>query len=433
MSFLSKIFKNNSEDEEKTEDTPGDEGDNGEASSEDSGDTSSSSEEGSQEDSSEESSGDPPSEDGGGEETGDDGSSDDAPAEESGNTEGSEEAPAEESSEETPSEDGGGEEAPKKDYFLAFLHFCKTNKFLHDLFLIFCVFGFFVALFLSYGEYTKREGLPSFDTLYEQHYTKRIGNAFASGDMDDLLTYLYVDTPDTTMANTQVTDLHAQTAKRLKKEYNRLFAGLSLSVKKTASEYLHTEQGQIHLVTDCYITLSEKTDIILHLEAYQKGKYSMWISTDDQKDESSFHKFNALLHYASTAYTGDTDESFCYTWCSKTTKDFLSVADAFVTQSQKEPNEKYAKQLREKLKDFEALSIKVEQAYMEPYVYDKETNTKSSSLTLRCMDKETHTSFVLYQPIIIGLYGYQANGSISIYGSNLRSEVYNACALLFTE
>lgn len=428
MSFLSKIFKNNSEDEEKTEDTPGDEGGDGESSSEDSGDAASSSEEGNPEDSSEESSGDAPSEDGGVEETGDD-----APTEESGDNENSEEAPAEESSEEAPPEDSGGEEAPKKDLFLAFLHFCKTNKFLHDLFLIFCVFGFFVALFLSYGEYTKREGLPSFDTLYEQHYTKRIGNAFASGDMDNLLTYLYVDTPDTTMASTQVTDLHAQTAKRLKKEYDRLFAGLSLSVKKTASEYLHTEQGQIHLVTDCYITLSEKTDIILHLEAYQKGKYSMWISTDDQKDEASFHKFNALLHYASTAYTGDTDEDFCYTWRSKTAQEFLSVADAFVTQPQKEPNENYTKQLRVKLKNFEALSIQVKQAYIEPYVYDKETNTKSSSLTLRCVDKQTNTSFVLYQPLTIGLYGYQANGSISIYGSNLRSEVYNACSLLFTE
>lgn len=432
MSFLSKIFKNNSEDEEKTDDTPGDEGGDGGSSSEDSGDTSSSSEEDSPGDSSEESA-DAPSDDGGDEETGDDGSGDEAPTEDAGDKDGGEESPAEENIEEAPPEDSGSEEAPKKDFFLAFLHFCKTNKFVHDLFLIFCVFGFFVALFLSYGEYTKREGLPSFDTLYEQHYTKRIGNAFATGDMEDLLTYLYVDTPDTPQEDTQVTDLHAQTAKRLKKEYDRLFAGLSLSVKKTASEYLHTEHGQIHLVTDCYISLSEKTDIILHLEAYQKGKYSMWISTDDKKDEASFHKFNALLHYASTAYTGDTDESFCYTWCSKTPKDFLSVADVFVTQPQKEPNENYTKQLRGKLKNFEALSIKVEQAYMEPYVYDKETNTKSSSLTLRCMDKETHTSFVLYQPLIIGLYGYQANGSISIYGSNLRSEVYNACALLFTE
>lgn len=433
MSFLSKIFKNNSEDEEKTEDTPGDESGGGDAPSEDSGDASSSSEEGSQEGSSEESSGDAPSEDGGGEETGGDSGGEEAPSEGSGDDGGGEDSPAEENSEETPAEDSSGEEAPKKDYFLAFLHFCKTNKFVHDLFLIFCVFGFFVALFLSYGEYTKREGLPSFDTLYEQHYTKRIGNAFASGDMDDLLTYLYVDTPDTTIDHTQVTDLHAQTAKRLKKEYDRLFAGLSLSVKKTASEYLHTEQGQIHLVTDCYITLSEKTDIILHLEAYQKGKYSMWISTDDKKDESSFHKFNALLHYASTAYTGDTDENFCYTWCSKTTKDFVSAADAFVTQPQKEPDEKYTKQLRGKLKNFETLSIQVEQASMEPYTYDKKTNTKSSSLTLRCMDKQTNTSFVLYQPLTIGLYGYQANGSISIYGSNLRSEVYNACSLLFTE
>ena len=433
MSFLSKIFKNNSEDEEKTEDTPGDESGGGDAPSEDSGDASSSSEEGSQEGSSEESSGDAPSEDGGGEETGGDSGGEEAPSEGSGDDGGGEDSPAEENSEETPAEDSSGEEAPKKDYFLAFLHFCKTNKFVHDLFLIFCVFGFFVALFLSYGEYTKREGLPSFDTLYEQHYTKRIGNAFASGDMDDLLTYLYVDTPDTTIDHTQVTDLHAQTAKRLKKEYDRLFAGLSLLVKKTASEHLHTEQGQIHLVTDCYITLSEKTDIILHLEAYQKGKYSMWISTDDKKDESSFHKFNALLHYASTAYTGDTDENFCYTWCSKTTKDFVSAADAFVTQPQKEPDEKYTKQLRGKLKNFETLSIQVEQASMEPYTYDKKTNTKSSSLTLRCMDKQTNTSFVLYQPLTIGLYGYQANGSISIYGSNLRSEVYNACSLLFTE
>lgn len=426
MSFLSKIFKNNSE-EEKTEDTPAEEGNSGDA-SEDAGDAAPSEEASSPEESAD----DGPSEDAGDAESGDNGGGEDAPAEEASDNGdssdgGGEDAPAEEAS-----DDGGKEEAPKKDFFLAFLHFCKTNKFIHDLFLIFCVFGFFVALFLSYGEYTKREGLPSFDTLYEQHHTKRIGNAFAAGDMEELLNYLYVDTPETGIDATQVQDLHEQTAKRLKKEYDRLFTGLPLSVKKTASEYFHTNQGQIHLVTDCYIKLSEKTDIILHLEAYQKRKYSMWISTDDQKDETAFHKFNALLHYASTAYTGDTDDVFCSAWCSKDAKDFLSVADSFVTQPMKEPDKNYTKQLRGNLKNFEALSIQVEQAYIEPYTYDKETNTKYSSLTLRCTDKQTQTSFVLYQPLIIGLYGYQANGSISIYGSNLRSEVYNACSLLFT-
>ena len=358
-----------------------------------------------------------------------------APAEEAPAEEApAEEAPAEEASaEEASAEEASAEEPEKKDWFLSVLEFLKTNKFVHELFMIFCVIALFFMAVLSYGEVTKQEGIPSFETFHAEHTGKRVAALFVAGDMDGLLSYLYVGTPSYGADKESQQALCTQTAKQLKKEYKKLFSELPLSVSKADATYQLQASGEIHLVTTCHIAISENAEILLTLEQYRKNQYTMSISTDDKKDEKSFHKINALFAYASSAYSSDIDEEITYAFTSGDKKTLSSISNYFYSNSNKEDNEQYSKQLAAHLKELPDLGITITQAFMEPYTYDKKNNLKTSSLTLRCMDKETSETFVYYQPLIVGLYGYEANGSCTIYGSNFRPEVYNSFSLLFIE
>ena len=152
-----------------------------------------------------------------------------APAEEAAPEEApSEEAPAEEpQAEESPAEEAPAEEPPKKDWFLAMLQFLKTNKFVHEIFMIFCVVALFFMAVLSYGEVTKREGIPSFATFHAEHTGKKMATLFAEGDMEALLSYLYVDAPYTGRQKDTEQALRTQTAKQLKKEYEKLYKKFS--------------------------------------------------------------------------------------------------------------------------------------------------------------------------------------------------------------
>ena len=345
-----------------------------------------------------------------------------------------EEPPAEEAPpEEPPAEEAPAEEAPKKDWFLSILHFLKTNKFVHEVFMIFCIVALFFMAVLSYGEFTKQEGIPSFETFHAEHTGKKIATLFAKGDMEGLLSYLYVKEPSLGKNKNMEQALHTQTAKQLKKEYKKLFSGLSLSVSKADAIYQLQDSGEVHLITTCHIAMSENTEILLTLEQYQKNQYTMSISTGDKKDEKSFHKINALFAYASSAYSSDIDEEITYAFTSGDKKTLSSISTYFYLNPNKENNKNYSKQLATRLQELHSLGITVTQAFIEPYTYKEKEDLKTSSLTLRCVDKETGESFVYYQPLIIGLYGYEANGSCTIYGSNLRPEVYNAFSLLFVE
>lgn len=351
-----------------------------------------------------------------------------------------EEPPAEESppAEEAPAEETTATEAPaeepaKKDWFLSMLHFLKTNKFVHEIFMIFFVVALFFLAVLSYGEFTKREGIPSFETFQAEHTGKKIATLFAEGDFETLLSYLYVDAPSTGRQKETEQALCVQTAKQIKKEYKKLFSGLTLSVSKADATYQMQDSGEIHLVTTCHIAISENAEILLTLEQYQENKYTMSIATDDKKDEQSFHKMNALFAYTSAAYSSDTDEVITCAFTSGGKKNLSSISAYFYSDPNKEDNTNYSKQLAARLQKLDSLGIAVTQAFIEPYTYKEKDSLKTSSLTLRCLDKETGETFVYYQPLIIGLYGYKADGSCSIYGSNLRPEVYNAFSLLFVE
>jgi len=351
-----------------------------------------------------------------------------------------EEPPAEETppEEEAPTEETTTTEAPaeepaKKDWFLSILHFLKTNKFVHEIFMIFFIVALFFMAVLSYGEFTKREGIPSFETFQAEHTGKKIATLFAEGDFKTLLSYLYVDTPSIGRRKDAEQALCVQTAKQIKKEYEKLFSGLTLSVSKADATYQMQDSGEIHLVTTCHISISEHAEILLTLEQYQENKYTMSIATDDKKDEQSFHKMNALFAYASAAYSYDTDEEITCAFISGDKKNLSSISAYFYSDPTKENNKKYSKQLETRLQQLDSLDIAVTQAFIEPYTYNEKDSLKTSSLTLRCLDKETGETFVYYQPLIIGFYGYEADGSCSIYGNTLRPEVYNAFSLLFVE
>lgn len=344
-----------------------------------------------------------------------------------------EEPPAEETppAGETPAEEPATTEEPeKKDWFLSMLHVLKTNKFVHEILMIFFIVALFFMAVLSYGEFTKQEGIPSFETFHAEHTGKKIATLFAEGDMETLFSYLYVDTPSTGRKKDAEQALCAQTAKQMKKEYEKLFSGLNLSVSNADATYQIQDSGEIRLVTTCHIAMSENAELLLTLEQYQKNKYTMSISTDDKKDEQSFHKMNALFAYASTAYSSDTDEEITYAFINGDRKALSSISAYFYSDPNKEDNKSNSKQLATRIQKLYSLGITVTQAFIDPYTYKEKENLKTSSLILRCLDKETGETFVYYQPLIIGLYGYKANGSCSIYGSNLRPEVYNALSLL---
>lgn len=344
------------------------------------------------------------------------------------------EAPTEETPvEEFPSEETLAEEEPKKDYFLSMLHFLKTNKFVHEMFMIFCVVALFFMAVLSYGEFTKQEGIPSFETFQAEHTGKKVATLFVDGNIDALLSYLYIDAPSTGRQRDTEQALCAQTAKQIKKEYEKLFSGLTLSVSKTNAIYEVQDTGDIHLITTCHIAISEHAEILLTLEQYRKNQYTMSISTDDQKEETSFHKINALFAYASSVYFSHTEEEIIYAFTKGDQKALSSISDYFYSNANKEDNQKYSAALATRLQKLQSMNIMVTEAFMENYEYSEKNNQKTSSLTLRCLDKETGETFVYYQPLIIGLYGYEANGSCSIYCNNLRPDVYNAFSLLFFE
>lgn len=346
-----------------------------------------------------------------------------------------EELPAEEETpaEEFPPEETPAEEAQKKDWFLSMLHFLKTNKFVHEIFMIFCVVALFFMAVLSYGEFMKQEGIPSFETFQAEHTGKKVATLFVDGDIDALLSYLYVDAPSTGRQKDAEQALCAHTAKQIKKEYEKLFSGLALSVSKANATYKLQDSGDIHLITTCHIAISENAEILLTLEQYRKNQFTMSISTDDKKDETSFHKINALFAYASSVYSSHTDEEITYAFTKGDKKSFSFISDYFYANADKENNDNYSTALAARLQKLHSMGITITEAFLENYEYSEKNNLKTSSLILRCRDKENGETFVYYQPLIIGLYGYEANGSCSIYGNNLRPEVYNAFSLLFFE
>ncbi|MCR4801768.1 MAG: hypothetical protein K5895_02015 [Lachnospiraceae bacterium] len=337
---------------------------------------------------------------------------------------------------EDPSDVGDGGDAPAKekpDLFLMFLHFLKTNKFLHEIVIFLCIALAFLCAVLAYGDRQKTRGIPSFQTFYEEPVAKKIAKTFLSQNMDEMLDWIYVMPTAEEIPDSELQHLKKDTAQEIAREYAELFTHFEMELTRVVCEYAPKNSSQAsHIISTCHIKLTDDMELLLILEDFGNNKFKVNLMPGDYKTEPRFKKINALFEYYSSAFTSKDDAIITYSLKQGTSDSFKTVSKYFCKNAEKENTSDYSAEIAKRLNRLSSLSITIEEAYIDTYTYDAKGKTKKSALVLRCKDKYYESSFMIYQPLIVGLYGYQPNGSPTIYGNDIRSEVYNQVSLLFT-
>ena len=339
--------------------------------------------------------------------------------------------------------DGGGDEDPsdvgdapakeKPDLFLMFLHFLKTNKFLHEIVIFLCIALAFLCAVLAYGDRQKTRGIPSFQTFYEEPVAKKIAKTFLSQNMDEMLDWIYVMPTAEEIPDSELQHLKKDTAQEIAREYAELFTHFEMELTRVVCEYAPKNSSQAsHIISTCHIKLTDDMELLLILEDFGNNKFKVNLMPGDYKTEPRFKKINALFEYYSSAFTSKDDAIITYSLKQGTSDSFKTASKYFCKNAEKENTSDYSAEIAKRFNRLSSLSITIEEAYIDTYTYDAKGKTKKSALILRCKDKYYESSFMIYQPLIVGLYGYQPNGSPTIYGSDIRSEVYNQVSLLFT-
>ena len=366
-----------------------------------------------------------------------DGGGDDAPSD-SGDG-GGDDAPSDSGDgggDDAPSDVGDGGDAPAKekpDLFLMFLHFLKTNKFLHEIVIFLCIALAFLCAVLAYGDRQKTRGIPSFQTFYEEPVAKKIAKTFLSQNMDEMLDWIYVMPTAEEIPDSELQHLKKDTAQEIAREYAELFTHFEMELTRVVCEYAPKNSSQAsHIISTCHIKLTDDMELLLILEDFGNNKFKVNLMPGDYKTEPRFKKINALFEYYSSAFTSKDDAIITYSLKQGTSDSFKTVSKYFCKNAEKENTSDYSAEIAKRFNRLSSLSITIEEAYIDTYTYDAKGKTKKSALVLRCKDKYYESSFMIYQPLIVGLYGYQPNGSPTIYGNDIRSEVYNQVSLLFT-
>ena len=363
-----------------------------------------------------------------------DGGGDDAPSD-SGEG-GGDDAPSdsgEGGGDEVPSDGGDAPAKEKPDLFLMFLHFLKTNKFLHEIVIFLCIALAFLCAVLAYGDRQKTKGIPSFQTFYEEPVAKKIAKTFLSQNMDEMLDWIYVMPTAEEIPDSELQHLKKDTAQEIAREYAELFTHFEMELTRVVCEYAPKNSSQAsHIISTCHIKLTDDMELLLILEDFGNNKFKVNLMPGDYKTEPRFKKINALFEYYSSAFTSKDDAIITYSLKQGTSDSFKTVSKYFCKNAEKENTSDYSEEIAKRFNRLSSLSISIEEAYIDTYTYDAKGKTKKSALVLRCKDKYYESSFMIYQPLIVGLYGYQPNGSPTIYGNDIRSEVYNQVSLLFT-
>ncbi|MBQ3784683.1 MAG: hypothetical protein II838_14810 [Lachnospiraceae bacterium] len=331
-------------------------------------------------------------------------------------------------------DDGGDAPAKEKPHlFLMFLHFLKTNKFLHEIVIFLCIALAFLCAVLAYGDRQKTRGIPSFQTFYEEPVAKKIAKTFLSQNMDEMLDWIYVMPTAEEIPDSELQHLKKDTAQEIAREYAELFTHFEMELTRVVCEYAPKNSSQAsHIISTCHIKLTDDMELLLILEDFGNNKFKVNLMPGDYKTEPRFKKINALFEYYSSAFTSKDDAIITYSLKQGTSDSFKTVSKYFCKNAEKENTSDYSAEIAKRFNRLSSLSITIEEAYIDTYTYDAKGKTKKSALVLRCKDKYYESSFMIYQPLIVGLYGYQPNGSPTIYGNDIRSEVYNQVSLLFT-
>ena len=314
-----------------------------------------------------------------------------------------------------------------------FLHFLKTNKFLHEIVIFLCIALAFLCAVLAYGDRQKTRGIPSFQTFYEEPVAKKIAKTFLSQNMDEMLDWIYVMPTAEEIPDSELQHLKKDTAQEIAREYAELFTHFEMELTRVVCEYAPKNSSQAsHIISTCHIKLTDDMELLLILEDFGNNKFKVNLMPGDYKTEPRFKKINALFEYYSSAFTSKDDAIITYSLKQGTSDSFKTVSKYFCKNAEKDNTSDYSEEIAKRFNRLSSLSITIEEAYIDTYTYDAKGKTKKSALVLRCKDKYYESSFMIYQPLIVGLYGYQPNGSPTIYGNDIRSEVYNQVSLLFT-
>ena len=357
-----------------------------------------------------------------------------APAEENAQ----EEAPAEENAqEEAPAEENTQEETPpvkKKILSILFSFFQKMihNKVFSEFMMIFFIAFGLCLLFLTYGQITKKEHCVSFETIYAQLESRKVAKPFSDGDIDKLVSYIFTELPAEDYEKNTAKDLRKDATKTIKKEYGHLFKKRSIKLTRVTCEYQkEKDKTKTQLICTCYFTFSETEDFCLILKKRASNRYEISLSSP-KGDTTSYTKINALFSYITYTYENPSDYEIA-ALLTKEKPDYKKAASYFTMDASKpDKSTTYQETIVKRLRRLTKKELRLEQVFFSPYSYDQQKKEKNTSLILRFTDLETGTSIILYQPVLIGLYGYQPLKNTALCSSELPYDISDEIRQIFS-
>ena len=349
-----------------------------------------------------------------------------------------EEAPAEEEEkEEAPAEEEHQEEAPAEPpepWLFQVIHQITRHKVFSEfvIFILIIIAGYIA--FLSYGQITKHEGSVSFETTFSESKMEKICNTFLYGDMEKLVSYVYIERPIEDYSKSTEEKLRKQTAKRLEKEFFQLFKGRDLQLTRLACEYKEiNKQKETRFVCDCYFKISETEQFILTLRKEKENQFYFSLAMEHKKNDTTFNKMNALFDYITNGYENETDYMLAEYLTDKKKKDYHAAASYFTMNTEKDKiNTTYIETIETRFKNLNDLQIQINEVFFSPYTYDTKEKLKHSNLMIHFTDLQTGSNGVLCQPVLIGLYGYQPEQKTALCSDGLRFDVSEAIKSLFS-
>ncbi|MBQ1688129.1 MAG: hypothetical protein II073_02480 [Lachnospiraceae bacterium] len=327
------------------------------------------------------------------------------------------EAPAEAPAEtpaETPAEAPADAPAPSKPPILVRIwKYFYNSKLFTDLLTFLFIFFLGICCFLFYGEHNKKEGIVSFETLSEQLHARTVCNYFAKNDMSAVFSCIYM--PGNRTKKEDAT-FRTYATNMLQAEFNQLFPEETLSVKKVSSEYKKISKTDIHLISTCTFTISDTPTFTLTMERYKKGYYTFYITSNIENGDQRYDKLNALFNWIYTASESPADQKLICLLLKNNPQKEEKIGDFFYPDSDEVEQAKYSHEVALKFKSLHERGILITDAYLAPYSFNTNTSKKQTALCMRLQDTRTQNFFVYYQPLNVGLYGYEFMSTPMVYG-----------------
>lgn len=360
--------------------------------------------------------------------------SDNAPTEETSNN-----TPAKESSSETPTENPEetpsetSEAVPLEPLLFRIIHKLMGCKIFVDLCKFIMMIFLGIILILTYGQIQKTEGCASFETIFAQFEANKLCNYFIDGDMDKLTAYIHIFTPTDGYQKDWENDLRNQVADSLTSIYQEKKLGKLAKKKNITCEYQKDKKtGRTHLVYTCHIEITSKEEMKL---VFQKdGKKNFQISAySEGKNADTLKKMTDYFAYLSNGYYRTSDYSISSLLCQKKGADYSVLSKYFHKNANRNSKkDTLGKDFVTKLTALLSNQIILTDAVFTPYEYNSKTKELSTCLMLRFENSRTNSSGILYQPFIVGLYGYAPTDMPKFYTEYMEETITSQIRNLFS-